>query len=57
MSAQSTEIDQPARVQVSTGIAFRSPSCSDAPRFDRDTEPRFDRNYGSRVHDYYGLNY
>lgn len=28
-----------------------------APSFDRDTEPRFDRNYGSRVHDYYGLNY
>jgi hypothetical protein len=28
-----------------------------APSFDRDTEPRFDRKYGSRVHDYYGLNY
>ncbi len=28
-----------------------------APSFDRDTEPRFDRQYGSRVHDYYGLNY
>lgn len=29
----------------------------DAPSFDRNTEPRFDRRYGSRVHDYYGLNY
>ncbi len=29
----------------------------DAPSFDRESEPRFDRNYGSRVHDYYGLNY
>lgn len=28
-----------------------------APSFDRNTEPRFDRRYGSRVHDYYGLNY
>ena len=28
-----------------------------APSFDRESEPRFDRNYGSRVHDYYGLNY
>jgi sporulation protein YlmC with PRC-barrel domain len=28
-----------------------------APSFDRDTEPRFDRHYGSRVHDFYGLNY
>jgi hypothetical protein len=28
-----------------------------APSFDRETEPRFDRDYGSRVHDYYGLNY
>ncbi|HEV2544780.1 MAG TPA: PRC-barrel domain-containing protein [Methylobacterium sp.] len=28
-----------------------------APSFDRDTEPRFDRQYSSRVHDYYGLNY
>ena len=28
-----------------------------APSFDRDTEPQFDRSYGSRVHDYYGLNY
>ncbi len=28
-----------------------------APSFDRNTEPRFDRSYGSRVHDYYGLNY
>ena len=28
-----------------------------APSFDRDTEPRFDRQYGDRVHDYYGLNY
>jgi len=30
---------------------------SDAPSFDRDSEPRFDRRYGSRVHDYYGLKY
>jgi sporulation protein YlmC with PRC-barrel domain len=29
----------------------------DAPSFDRESEPRFDRNYGSRVHDYYGLKY
>ncbi len=28
-----------------------------APSFDRDTEPRFDRQYSSRVHDHYGLNY
>ena len=28
-----------------------------APSFDRDTEPRFDRQYGDRVHDYYGLSY
>ena len=28
-----------------------------APSFDRATEPRFDRQYGDRVHDYYGLNY
>ena len=28
-----------------------------APSFDRESEPRFDRNYGNRVHDYYGLNY
>ena len=28
-----------------------------APSFDRGTEPRFDHSYGSRVHDYYGLNY
>lgn len=29
----------------------------DAPSFDRDSEPNFDRNYSSRVHNYYGLNY
>ena len=29
----------------------------DAPSFDRESEPRFDRDYGSRVHNYYGLNY
>ena len=29
----------------------------DAPSFDRENEPNFDRNYSSRVHDYYGLNY
>ncbi len=28
-----------------------------APSFDRESEPRFDRDYGGRVHDYYGLNY
>jgi sporulation protein YlmC with PRC-barrel domain len=28
-----------------------------APSFDRESEPRFDHDYGSRVHDYYGLNY
>jgi sporulation protein YlmC with PRC-barrel domain len=29
----------------------------DAPSFDREHEPRFDRNYSSRVHDYYGIDY
>ena len=28
-----------------------------APSFDRNSEPRFDRDYGERVHDWYGLNY
>ena len=38
-------------------IAMSRHDLKTAPSFDRDTEPRFDRNYGSRVHDYYGLNY
>jgi hypothetical protein len=29
----------------------------DAPSFDRSTEPEFDRDYGERVHSWYGLNY
>ena len=29
----------------------------DAPSFDRDSEPEFDRNYGRRVHSWYGLDY
>jgi sporulation protein YlmC with PRC-barrel domain len=29
----------------------------DAPSFDRNSEPRFDRDYGERVHGWYGLNY
>lgn len=28
-----------------------------APSFDRDSEPHFNRDYGSRVHNYYGLRY
>ena len=28
-----------------------------APNFTRDTEPRFNRDYGERVHNYYGLRY
>jgi sporulation protein YlmC with PRC-barrel domain len=27
-----------------------------APSFDRSNEPKFDRNYGQRVHNWYGLN-
>lgn len=29
----------------------------DAPSFDRDSEPEFDRDYGRRVHSWYGLDY
>ena len=29
----------------------------DAPSFDRDSEPEFDREYGRRVHSWYGLDY
>ena len=29
----------------------------DAPSFDRNSEPRFDRDYGERVHGWYGLDY
>ena len=29
----------------------------DAPSFDRNSEPRFDRDYGERVHGWYGLSY
>jgi hypothetical protein len=29
----------------------------DAPSFDRNSEPRFDRDYGERVHGWYGLNH
>ncbi len=28
-----------------------------APSFDRETEPRFSRDYGRRVHNWYGLDY
>lgn len=28
-----------------------------APSFDRDSEPEFNRNYGERVHGWYGLSY
>jgi hypothetical protein len=30
---------------------------ADAPSFDRDSEPEFDRDYGRRVHSWYGLDY
>ena len=29
----------------------------DAPSFDRESEPEFDRNYGRKVHSWYGLDY
>lgn len=29
----------------------------EAPSFDRDSEPEFDRNYGRKVHSWYGLDY
>lgn len=38
-------------------IAMRHRDLESAPSFDRDTEPRFNREYGRRVHDYYGLDY
>jgi sporulation protein YlmC with PRC-barrel domain len=38
-------------------IDMRARDFEDAPSFDRDTEPRFDREYGRRVHSWYGLDY
>jgi hypothetical protein len=38
-------------------IAMAERDLRDAPSFDRDTEPEFNRDYGERVHSWYGLNY
>ncbi len=38
-------------------IDMRERDLERAPSFDRNSEPDFDRNYGNRVHDYYGLKY
>lgn len=38
-------------------IDMRARDFEDAPSFGRDDEPEFDREYGRRVHSWYGLNY
>lgn len=38
-------------------VQMRERDLQDAPSFDRNSEPRFDRQYGERVHSWYGLNY
>ena len=38
-------------------IAMRARDFEDAPSFDRSDEPAFDRDYGRRVHNWYGLDY
>lgn len=38
-------------------IGMSARDFEDAPSFDRDEEPEFDRNYGRRVHNWYGLDY
>lgn len=39
------------------GIAMRERDLRDAPSFDRNSEPEFNRDYGERVHSWYGVKY